>query len=81
MPISREQRHPLCCPSNTKTVNGYEIYMRKKILIPMPPEQQRISDDLTSIDDLITAQSDKLEALKIHKKGLMQQLFPYPEGV
>ena len=23
MPISREQRHPLCCPSNTKTVNGY----------------------------------------------------------
>jgi|GEM_PF-2394391 len=29
--------------------------------------------------DLITAQSAKLSALKTHKKGLMQQLFPSPE--
>ncbi len=29
--------------------------------------------------DLITAQTQKLEALKTHKKGLMQQLFPSPE--
>lgn len=28
MPISREQRHPLCCPSNTKTVNGYNFTTR-----------------------------------------------------
>lgn len=39
-------------------------------------EQQKISDCLSSIDDLITAQTKRLEALKIHKKGLMQQLFP-----
>ena len=39
-------------------------------------EQQRIVDCLSSLDDLITAQSQKIDALKIHKKGLMQQLFP-----
>lgn len=27
------------------------------------------------------AQADKLDALKTHKKGLMQQLFPSPEAV
>lgn len=47
---------------------------------PKPPEQQRIADCLTSLDDLITAQTQKLEALKTHKQGLMQQLFPAPEG-
>ncbi|MDP2153176.1 MAG: restriction endonuclease subunit S [Methylotenera sp.] len=39
-------------------------------------EQQKITDCLSSLDDLITAQSQKVEALKQHKKGLMQQLFP-----
>jgi type I restriction enzyme S subunit len=42
-------------------------------------EQQRIADCLTSLDDLIAAQTQKHEALKTHKKGLMQQLFPSPE--
>jgi type I restriction enzyme, S subunit len=53
-------------------------------IIPHPadfPEQQRIADCLTSLDDLIAAQTQKLEALKTHKKGLMQQLFPSPEEV
>jgi len=31
---------------------------------------------IKSLDNLITAQSQKVEALKQHKKGLMQQLFP-----
>jgi type I restriction enzyme S subunit len=39
-------------------------------------EQQKIADCLSSIDDLITAQIQKLDTLKAHKKGLMQQLFP-----
>jgi type I restriction enzyme S subunit len=39
----------------------------------------RIADCLTSLDNRITAETQKLEALKTHKKGLMQQLFPYPE--
>jgi type I restriction enzyme S subunit len=44
-------------------------------------EQQRIADCLTSLDDLIAAQTQKLEFLKAHKKGLMQQLFPFTEEV
>ena len=44
-------------------------------------EQQRIAACLSSLDDLITAETQKLEALKTHKKGLMQQLFPFPEEV
>jgi type I restriction enzyme, S subunit len=43
---------------------------------PLPPEQDRVADCLSSLDDLITAQTKKIEALKAHKKGLMQQLFP-----
>jgi len=41
-------------------------------------EQQRIAACLSSLDDLIAAQSDQIEVLKTHKKGLMQQLFPSP---
>jgi type I restriction enzyme S subunit len=44
--------------------------------VPSPPEQQRIADCLTSLDDLIAAETRKLDSLKTHKKGLMQQLFP-----
>lgn len=44
-------------------------------------EQQRIADCLTSLDDLITAQTQKIEALKMHKKALMQGLFPSIEEV
>lgn len=43
---------------------------------PKPKEQQKIADCLSSLDNLITAQSKKVGALKEHKKGLMQQLFP-----
>lgn len=39
-------------------------------------EQQKIADCLTSLDELITAHNDKLESLKSHKKGLLQNLFP-----
>jgi type I restriction enzyme S subunit len=44
-------------------------------------EQKRIAECLTSLDDLIAANTQKLEALKTHKKGLMQQLFPSTEEV
>jgi len=50
--------------------------------VPLPKgkssllEQQRIADCLTSLDELINAENQKLVALKTHKKGLMQQLFP-----
>jgi len=48
------------------------------LAVPFPtePEQQKIADCLTSLDELIAAQGRKVEALKAHKKSLMQQLFP-----
>jgi len=52
-----------------------------KVKYPMVEEQQRIASCLSSLDALITAEAQKLEALKTHKKGLMQQLFPSPEEV
>ncbi len=39
-------------------------------------EQQKIADTLTSLDTLIQEQSNKIEQLKSHKRGLMQGLFP-----
>ena len=39
-------------------------------------EQKKISDCLGSLDDLIAAENSKIEALRKHKKGLMQQFFP-----
>ena len=55
--------------------------------VPLPEgpakfaEQQKIADFLTSLDALITVETDKLAALWHHKKGLMQRLFPRPERV
>lgn len=58
---------------------GLNFAQIRSFSIPMPPtiqEQEKIAVCLSSIDDLITAQTRKLDALKTHKKGLMQQLFP-----
>ena len=49
--------------------------------LPIPAEQRRIANCLSSLDTLISAYSDKLDALKNHKQELMQQLFPIVEGV
>jgi len=48
--------------------------------LPAKPEQQKIADCLTALDDLIRAQGKTIEALKAHKTGLMQQLFPREVG-
>jgi type I restriction enzyme, S subunit len=71
-----------------KTATGSTVkHSSNKVLMEMPlvypslDEQQRIATCLTSLDALITAETQKLEALKAHKKGLMQQLFPSPEDV
>ena len=59
---------------NPKLMNNA---MKKiKITIPSLPEQQKIADCLTSLDERIEAQEEKIAALKEHKKGLMQKLFP-----
>ena len=56
----------------------YAILKEKVVFFPdfKTGEQQKIADCLSSVDELIAAQARKLDALKTHKKGLMQQLFP-----
>lgn len=51
----------------------------ERIIIPLPPnpkEQQKIAACLSSLDEIITAETEKLDLLQDHKKGLLQQLFP-----
>jgi len=57
---------------NREALLSYEAH------VPSVDEQRRIADCLSSLDDLIAAQSEKLESLRTHKYGLMQQLFPNP---
>lgn len=56
-----------------------KVLLEMNLVYPDMDEQHRIAACLTSLDDLIAAHTQKLEALKTHKKGLMQQLFPSPE--
>lgn len=55
-------------------------WLKQEFLFPSLPEQQRIADLLTSIDNLISAATQELDTLKIHKKALMQQMFPSMEA-
>lgn len=54
-----------------------DTFVSKSMCLPSnPAEQQKIAECLESLDSLIAAETKELEFLKIHKKGLMQQLFP-----
>ena len=50
--------------------------------VPLPPvaasrpEQKKIADCLGSLDELVAAESRKLDTLQRHKQGLVQRLFP-----
>ena len=55
---------------------SYEQFSELLLPTPTTAEQQKIADCLTSLDDLIAAQSQKVAALQAYKKGLMQNLFP-----
>ncbi|ELF7103339.1 TPA: restriction endonuclease subunit S [Pseudomonas aeruginosa] len=55
---------------------SYKQFSELELPIPPRDEQQKIADCLSSLDDLIAAETYKLDTLKTHKKGLMQQLFP-----
>ncbi|EZI29242.1 TPA: restriction endonuclease subunit S [Pseudomonas aeruginosa] len=51
-------------------------FMGLPLPVSSPEEQQKIADCLSSLDELITAETQKLNGLKMHKMSLMQQLFP-----
>lgn len=75
--IRYSERRVLQLVSGSTVFHLYASSLEKlKIPLPQLEEQQKIADCLSSLDDLITAQNQKVEALKQYKKGLMQQLFP-----
>ena len=63
---------------STRKRIGLDDLKNLPMQIPSAPEQQKIAGCLGSLDDLIAAENRKLEALRQHKKGLMQRLFPQP---
>lgn len=56
----------------------FSILKERNVLFPKieKGEQQKIACCLSSLDEVIAAHSQKLDTLKDHKKGLMQNLFP-----
>jgi len=65
--------------SAKNSVDSVRRSMITEMLIIFPPtlqEQQKIASCLSALDEIITAQSEKIEQLQQHKKGLMQGLFP-----
>lgn len=53
-----------------------DFFNKISIILPEPLEQQKIAECLSSIDEQIAATKEIVERLKVHKKGLMQKLFP-----
>ena len=69
--------------SAKNSVDSVRMSMISEMPIGLPcvAEQQKIADCLSSLDDLIAEQTQLVESLKFHKKGLMQGLFPSIEEV
>lgn len=61
---------------------GLNFAQIRSFAIPLPPElaeQQRVGACLSGLDDLIAVETSKLDILRRHKRGLMEQLFPTAE--
>lgn len=69
----------LVSPGGVPGLNRDDVQV-VRTAIPKPEEQQKIADCLTALDDLIRAQGETIEALKTHKRGLMNRLFPREVG-
>ena len=70
----------LTAHSQGLTLDRLRLYYKDfaDIELPFPPlpEQQKIAAALSSLDELIATQVHQIEALKVHKRGLVQGLFP-----
>ncbi|WP_143093854.1 MULTISPECIES: restriction endonuclease subunit S [unclassified Cupriavidus] len=53
----------------------YDDFAKVQVRCPSPPEQKKIADCLSSIDNSIAVQIRQIDVLRTHKSGLMQQLF------
>ncbi|MGG5149177.1 restriction endonuclease subunit S [Alcaligenes aquatilis] len=81
LPINQEKLLSQSAGGAIKNVVGVSEMKEIELCLPSEEEQQKIASCLTYLDNLITAQAQKLEALKAYKKGLMQQLFPVLDEV
>lgn len=61
--------------STVKGIQG-KVLHKLPIFLPSQAEQEKIAECLSSIDDSISSHTKKLDSIKNHRKGLMQQLFP-----
>ena len=80
LPITQSKLLTQSAGGAIKNVVG--VPQLKEITVPIPSEaeQRRIADCLSALDARIAAEAEKFAALKTHKRGLMEQLFPSPEG-
>ena len=63
--------------SNQGVVSNLNKELVKSVLIKIPslPEQEKIADFLSSYDRMIDVQSQRVEAMKTRKKGLLRKIF------
>lgn len=61
--------------STIKTI-GLPFFKELRIAVPTLAEQERVAECLSSLDSRAAAQEKKLELMQVHKRGLLQQLFP-----
>ena len=66
-----------CTGSSYPAINSNHL-AEVPVFVPDPAEQQRLAAFLSPLDALIASQSSKMDGMRSHKKGLMQQLFPIP---
>lgn len=71
--VERVLQH--CAGGNYPAINSKNL-AKINVEIPSLSEQQKIADCLSSLDSLIQAENEQLDALKEYKAGLLQQLFP-----
>lgn len=72
----KKQLQTLFAGSNINNLKGTDILSMYIYTPTSSKEQQKIADFLSSFDELIDLEQQKLEKLKEYKKGLLQNLFP-----
>ncbi len=75
--IANKKKWEIAKIAQGKTIVHINEKSLSKIEIEFPciEEQQKIADFLSSVDDLIQTQEDKIAVLEEQKKGIMQKLF------
>lgn len=57
-------------------ISTEDFFAKINLYVPSLTEQFKIANTLSSIDKQVAKYDEKIQALELHKQGLMQQLFP-----